>query len=365
MKSRVFFFSAVAVLVLALLPALYATRIQTVCSLRRITDYDDGYNLYRMNISYDYDLSAVIRHGIRDDRDLVDAICREAFPLLPISVEVPRFGCTAFSLTDRDGQVLTGRNYDFRNDTSALLVYCAPKDGYRSMALAALDNISANDPEQNLKTRLATLTAPFICLDGLNEKGVSIAVLTLDSEPTRQQTGKPQISTTVAIRLVLDHAATTEEAIELLRGYDMYAANGRDYQFYITDASGNAQAVAYDLGEERRLIAVPSQVVTNFFISYQDRVLPFRHNGVYGHGRERYDTVMRLFSEHADDLSETVAWEALKASSQLPNPQDVTSNTQWSVVYNNTNLTAQIVLRRHWGDFIDCTLFSASSSSAR
>lgn len=70
---------------------------------------------------------------------------------------------------------------------------------------------------------------------------------------------------------------------------------------------------------------------------------------------------MRLFSEHADDL----AWEVLKASSRLPDPQDVTGNTQGSVVYNNTNLTAQIVLRRHWGDFIDCTLFSSSSSSAR
>ena len=30
--------------------------------------------------------------------------------------------------------------------------------------------------------KLASLTAPYICLDGLNEKGVSIAVLTLDSD---------------------------------------------------------------------------------------------------------------------------------------------------------------------------------------
>jgi len=37
--------------------------------------------------------------------------------------------------------------------------------------------------DESLKKKLATLTAPFICLDGMNEKGVSIAVLTLDSEP--------------------------------------------------------------------------------------------------------------------------------------------------------------------------------------
>lgn len=42
--------------------------------------------------------------------------------------------------------------------------------------------------------------------------------------------------------------------------------------------------------------------------------------------------------------------QALRASSQDPNPQDVTSNTQWSVVYSNTDLAADIALRRHWSD---------------
>ena len=96
-----------------------------------------------------------------------------------------------------------GAHYDFKNDTSAMLVYCTPTDGYKSVAFAALDNISANAPEESMKKRLATLTAPFICLDGMNEKGVSIAVLTLDSEPVHQDTGKPVITTTLAIRLVL------------------------------------------------------------------------------------------------------------------------------------------------------------------
>ena len=59
-------------------------------------------------------------------------------------------------------------------------------------------------------------------------------VLTLDSDPTYQQTGKPMIATTLAIRLVLDRAATTAEAVELLSKYDMFASSGRDYHFYIT-----------------------------------------------------------------------------------------------------------------------------------
>ena len=45
-----------------------------------------------------------------------------------------------------------------------------------------------------------------------------------------------------------------------------------------------------------------------------------------------------------------VAWKALRGSSQEPNPEDITSNTQWSIVYDNINCTADFVLRRNWGE---------------
>ena len=173
-------------LVLVVFVGFYFTRLQTIQSIEQITDYDDGYNLYRMNVQYDYSLDRVIAYGITDNQTMLDAILKEALPLLPVNMKVPNYGCTAFTLTDTDGSVHMGRNYDFKRDTSAMLVYCAPKDGYRSVAFAALDNVGANIPDESLKKKLATLTAPFICLDGMNEKGVSIAVLTLDSEPVHQ-----------------------------------------------------------------------------------------------------------------------------------------------------------------------------------
>ena len=37
---------------------------------------------------------------------------------------------------------------------------------------------------------------------------------------------------------------------------------------------------------------------------------------------------------------------------QPPRTPAVTSNTQWSLVYDDTDLTAQIVIRRKWGDVI-------------
>ncbi len=349
-KSVLIILAVIVILAAAVFFGLYRTRIQTVNTIERLTDYSDGYNLYRMDVKYDYSLENVLSQDITDDQSFINAVVKESFPLLPVKIEVPSFGCTAFTLTDADGKTHMGRNYDFKNDTSAMLVYTAPKDGYKSVAFAALNNVSADDPEASFKKKLTTLTAPFICLDGMNEKGVSIAVLTLDSEPTRQNTDRPTITTSLAIRLVLDKAATTAEAVELLRGYDMFATNGRDYHFYITDASGDGRVIEYDCeSETRELVDTPSEAVTNFFVMYKDEVLPNQKNGIYGHGRERYDAVLKVFAEE-ETYTDATVWTALQAAAQEPNPQDITSNTQWSIAYNNTDLTAAAVIRRHWGD---------------
>lgn len=330
---------------------IYATRIATMASIEKISSYDDGFDLYTMNVKYDYSIDDIINYGISDNQAMFDAILAESLPLLPISIEAPNFGCSAFQLTGTDGDERMGRNYDFSKNTSAMLVYCDPKDGYSSVAFAALNNVSADHPDESIAKRMATLTAPFICLDGMNEKGVSIAVLVVDSTPVNQNTGKPTIFTTLAIRLVLDRAATTQEAVELLSQYDMFASSGKDYHFYINDASGDGRVVEYDCeSETRELVATPVDVVTNFYTIYADRVLPNQKNGIYGHGKERYEEILNVFEEQKGNHTNDTAWDALIAASQEPKDGSITSNTQWSIVYNNTDRTAEIVIRRHWGD---------------
>lgn len=330
--------------------ARYYSRFQSISTLNKVSNYAD-FNIYKMNIKYNYSIDKIIEKGITDDQSFVNAIASESLPFLPININAPKFACSAFTMRAKNGNILMGRNYDFKNDSSALLVYCNPKNGYKSVATAALDNIKANVADESIKTKLTCLIAPFVCLDGMNEKGVSIAVLTLDSKPTRQSTGKPTIGTTLAIRLVLDRAASTQEAVDLLSKYDMFATSGRDYHFYITDASGDGRVVEYDCDNPKRpLIATPIRTITNFYGMYIDKVLPNQKNGVYGHGKERYDKIEKVFESESGNYTTESAWNALKSASQLPNPMDITSNTQWSIVYNDTDLTAKIVLRRNWKD---------------
>ena len=43
---------------------LYLGRFKTLASIRKVSAYEDGYNLYRMDIKYDYSLDDIIASGI-------------------------------------------------------------------------------------------------------------------------------------------------------------------------------------------------------------------------------------------------------------------------------------------------------------
>jgi len=344
------------ILMIAAISGYYLTRLMTMSTVEKVTSYSD-FNLYEMDVKYAYNLDDLCPTGKVTEQQMFDLLLQEAMPLFPIHIEVPNFACSAFTMQTIDGKSLMGRSYDFTRDTSAMLVYCHPKGGYRSVAFCALDNLKANEADKSIKSRFACLAAPFVCLDGMNEKGVSIAVLTLDSAPAKPDTGKPHLSTGLVIRLVLDKAATTAEAVELLKKYDIYSVAGRDYHFYITDASGDGRVVEFDCEDPgRKMVVTSSPAVTNFYIPHIDKVLPNQKNSIYGHGRERYDKIMKVMAENKGNFTSLTAWQALRNAAQLPGANDVTSNTQWSVVYNNTDLTAELVLRRRWNDIIKIEL---------
>lgn len=341
--------AASATLVTAGVAALYGQRLRSAASVRQIAHGDKGYGIYAMDVHYNYSIDRIVSKNYEDSQGYIQAALAEALPLVPVHVDVPSFGCSALQLQTTDGTWLTGRNYDFKRDTSLLIVHCKPKDGYESVAFAALDNVGIQDPTASLKGRLACLALPFACLDGINGQGVTVSVLTLDSEPTIQHTGKPMLSTSLVMRLVLDRAATTDEAVALLKDYDMLALNGRDYHFFISDASGNSVAVEYDCNSpERTMTVTPTDAITNFYVMYGQDVALSPGGERYGHGVDRYETILEILCREDGDYTRQTVWECLRESSQLSNANDVTSNTQWSVVYDHANHSAQIVHRRHW-----------------
>lgn len=331
--------------------AVYFTRFQTMSTIKQITHYDDGYNVYSMTVKYNYSVQDIIDSGFTDTQGYVNATIKEALPLIPVKMELPSYGCSTYRAQNAEGCTIMGRNYDFKLNTSCMVVYCIPKKGYKSVACAALNNLGADDAMGSLKNRMACLAAPLSCLDGVNEKGVSIAVLTLDSDPTDQKNGREKITSSLAIRMVLDNCATTQEAVDLISRYDMLSVNGRDYHLFVSDASGDSRVIEYDPEDPARpMVVTPIQAITNFYGMYIDKVQSKQKNGIYGHGKERYDYMMEIIEPNGGILMNDQAWDALKAAATEPNPESVTSNTQWSIIYNNTEPAANVILRRHWND---------------
>lgn len=155
MKTVIFIVLDVIIVMVIVFICMYYTRIQTIASIKKISNHKDGYELYHMDIKYDYNIDNIIAHGIRDTKSYIQATMKEATPLLPISIDVPDFGCSAFSIKASSGDWLMGRNYDFKNNTSAMLLYCKPKKGYKSVALAALDDISVDAADESLKSKFS------------------------------------------------------------------------------------------------------------------------------------------------------------------------------------------------------------------
>ena len=113
--------------------------------------------------------------------------------------------------------------------------------------------------------RIQTLAAIYVPVDGMNEKGLVIADLMAgDDEETHQKTDKPDLTTTTAIRLLLDRAANVDEAIELLKQYDMNSSIGAAHHFAIADKSGKSVVVEYVNGE---MLVTETNIVTNHYLA--------------------------------------------------------------------------------------------------
>lgn len=244
------------------------------------------------------------------------------------------------------GCCLGGRNFDLTY-SPALVVETAPDNGYRSISTVNLAFLGFGEDKlpDTWKQKLITLAAPYAPLDGMNEKGLAVAVLRIADVPTDQDTGKTDITTTTAIRLMLDKAATVDEAVSLLEQYDMHSSAGSCYHFQLADAAGNSAVVEYIDNEFVVLKADEGyQMATNFLLS--DKKFNF------GTGQDRYGTLESSLNRCGGVVKdEQAGMDLLQAASKDWHVSETSGRlnaTQWSIVFNCTDLTAKVVTGRQY-----------------
>lgn len=327
----------IALLAAAAVYALFGGELRTLGTLSQVGDID----LFTMEYRADYGLSEFLETGASSDGELVAFLTKRLLKGIPMNFDLPDLGCSTFAAQFEDGTPVFGRNFDMY-DSPALLVTTRPEDGYASISMVNLAYIgySAEKLPTTLLSSIMTLAAPYVPLDGVNEKGLAAGVLLIDTEPTDQRTEKVDITTTSAIRLLLDRAATVEEAVALLEQYDMHASANSCYHFHIADAQGGSVVVEY-IGDEMNV--VQSRMATNFLLTPGDYD--------FGKGQDRYAVLEQTLQENGGVFADKRAAMALLEDVSQNKVNEETGRltaTQWSCVYDQSRASLLVAMDRRY-----------------
>lgn len=305
--------------------SMFGTFITAANSVEKLED-----GLYVMEYTGDYGLDEFLAQGgAVSDSALADWLVTylsRGFYKGTASVQTGGFGCSAVCTRDADGKVFFGRNYDWE-ECSAMIIHTRPDSGYESVSTCCLDFLGFGEdyaPDGSMGERIQSLAAIYVPVDGMNSEGLMVAdFMAGDDEQTHQRTGKAALTTTTAIRLLLDRAASVDEAVALLGQYDMNSSIDSAHHMFIADASGKSVVVEYVSGE---MLVADASIVTNHYLAESEK---------QGTGSEqshkRYDTL----AAHTGPAGEREVREMLMSVAQFNYPQsdDGYEKTMWSIVY--------------------------------
>lgn len=334
---------------------------EQAAAMMQISAVDTAYQLYEWNYTGDYHLDRLVEADVRTLPQFIFYLGKHDLRLLPglahLRSIVP--GCSCFAAKDAEGHTLVGRNFDYISPSGvsdAIIVRTSPDEGYRSLGILSL-SLLQHRPHSlcDSTTDLSLLTAaPYLVMDGINEKGFFVAVLYLDGEPTMQyDKSKHDIMTLTAIRLMLDRAASVEEAVALMEQYNMFAGiSSGSYHFFVADTTSRSAVIEYvpqPMGKKAnwKCSPVSATYVTNFYLNDSLRSI--------GHGYDRYDVLKAHLDERQDAVSATDAMSLLQKVAQEPSERK-TSNTQWSAVYDLQKKCLRLCVGRHYEKAFDFSL---------
>ena len=305
-----------------------AENVNLISPTLEIVELENGFSTVRYDGDYGFD-DFLSQGGASSDGEVVEYLAGNLLSDLNLGDLLGGiFGCSTIAVQSPEGDALFGRNFDWEN-CEAMVVESHPENGYASLSTVNMDFITQNvgggmvGMALNLD-EVKTLAALYAPLDGMNEAGLAVSVnMIQDNAAIQQNTDKPDITTTTAIRLLLDQAGNVDEALELLGQYDLHGSMGMMIHFAIADSTGRSAAVEY---VDNEMIVTETPVLTNFYLAEGEK------QGIgTEQSHERYDILMNQLEETPQMGMEDVR-DALVSVSK-DNFGEFKS-TEWSIVMN-------------------------------
>ncbi|MDG4757928.1 linear amide C-N hydrolase [Micromonospora sp. WMMD710] len=193
---------------------------QTMASLRRVDDLP----LYEMTYVGAYD----------------PTVGTDAAPPSP-------FGCSLFVAAGDPARPLFARNFDW-DANPALVLRTDPPDGYAAVSLVDISHLGVGaDPTDDRRL----LNAPLLPFDGMNERGLAVGLAADDAATARPQPGRPTVGSVRILRLVLDRAATVDEAVAVFGRHNLDFDGGPPLHYLVADATGASAVIEFVDGAMR------------------------------------------------------------------------------------------------------------------
>ncbi|MBQ7821899.1 MAG: linear amide C-N hydrolase [Clostridia bacterium] len=370
--------------------ALWHNEISTVMSIEMIADADEENKsapVYIMDVSGDYYFDKFISEGgASDDGELIQFVVDNITKgIVPISIDSPDIGCSSFTCKDPDGHRYFGRNYDFSTSTGMIVRTDPGNNRYASISSVDLQFLGIKNGAHldSMMQKLICLAATYAPLDGINEAGVSCGIYMSyqgkedDVVATDQSTDKPDLTSTTMLRLILDYAGSVDEAVELVKKYDLHDSANTSFHYMVADSTGRSAILEWvtatdetDTDGTKRELKVyyndddsvlgekeaenEFQYITNFIVTpdyytseesmkgldrYNEIAIKINPDGGNTEGLMTKDAAM--------DVLKTVGrrkWDAAKGVS------DKNTITVWSALYDLTDKTATWVSNEKFDD---------------
>jgi hypothetical protein len=248
------------------------------------------------------------------------------------------WACSLFAALGAADNRLYGRNFDWEY-SPALLLFTHPPDGYDSVSMVDVDYMIdaaqvGNLTDLPLAERKPLLDAPRWPFDGMNEHGLVVGMAAVPASDLPRDSSKATIDSISLIREMLDHARSVDEALAIVQSYNVDMGGGPHIHYLLADASGRAALLEFYRGE---MVVLPNQdswhLATNFLRAQASDEL----------GQcQRYDKIFQRLTESAGQLNAPDAMELLSQVAQ--------GNTQWSVVYEMSTGSVNVVVGQEYDE---------------
>ena len=158
-------------------------------------------------------------------------------------------------------------------------------------------------------------------MDGINEAGLCVADLEVnEGGMTDMDTDRPDLTMTTATRLLLNQAATVDEAIALLEKYDIHASGGISHHLAVSDATGKSVVLEFMDG---KMITVNASCATNFNLAKGDSSAGGEN------AQKRYEELCSAYEANAGIMTRQQVTEVLRRTAQ-----EGEWKTRWSMAYD-------------------------------